>query len=339
MDLILSQFNVDSPLPTFFEMRAQEELMPVLSGAFRYALTVSAQRVIQLAPMIKYSDEVFTAVWALLDYKFLSAIDSTFSENFYGLKRVVAPPNADIMKDIEDGKLHTYNPLTKRDRVLSTIFSALVPYLKQKLSSVYTDLKEASSASSTPPSKATRAFLKLYPWLHFVLEMTTFVYWLRYLFMWPWWSAFLHSRRVVLRRLEMADQIALQNSRHAPMLERAGHILLWTVVCFRVLEWWNSTEQVRESPDNGTSTSGASGSRKVPPPPRPSQLDDASLATLDDSACPLCKHSITNPTLVAPSGVVYCYPCIHQYVDSHKEDPVTKLPCTLDHLRRIYETT
>ena len=346
MDLILSQFNLDSPLPTFFEMRAQEELMPLLSSGFRYGMTVTAQRLVPLAKVVPWSEEIFAVLWALLDYKFLKAIDSTFSENFYGLKRAVAPPGADIMKDIEKGEVRAYHRLTKRHRILSVLLSVLLPYIRAKLTEHMWRCKEeegtaAESNLSRRRLALRRVYKKVYPYVHFAFEIVTCVYWLRYLFESPWWSPYLHANRILLRRLDRADYVALQSSPHTSLLERTGNFILWTIVCFRVLEWWNSTEAARDDTagdagigGGGATASGLRGS--LPPPPAPSEVASATIST---SECPHCKHSVTNPTLNAATGIVYCYPCIHQYVEHHAEDPVTRSPCTLDHLRRIYETS
>eukprot|EP01061_Rhynchopus_euleeides_P018737 TRINITY_DN30942_c0_g1_i1.p1 TRINITY_DN30942_c0_g1~~TRINITY_DN30942_c0_g1_i1.p1 ORF type:complete len:344 (+),score=89.33 TRINITY_DN30942_c0_g1_i1:396-1427(+) len=342
MDLILSQYNLDSPLPTFFEMRAQEELMPILSSGFRYALTVTAQRVIPLSKVVPYSDELFAVLWGLLDYKFLSAIDSTFSENFYGLKRVVAPRGVDVMKDVEQEGLRSYLRLSKRDHIISVLLSVLIPYIKTRLQDYMTRCKEEQGTSAeeslTPRWRTIRkAFVRVYPWLHFAMESITVVYWIRYLFEAPWWSAGLHSRRIVLRRLERQDYMELQSSPHMALLERTGNVLLWGIVCFRVMEWWNSTEAARQEGGGGGGGDalGDQPSVRVPPPAPPAEVQG-----LDGAAqCPLCRHSVTNPTLNASTGLVYCYPCIHQHVEHYSEDPVTHTLTTLDHLRRIYETS
>ena len=340
MDLILSQYNLDSPLPTFFEMRAQEELMPILSGGFRYALTVLAQRVIPLSKVVPYSDEVFAVLWAGIDYKFLSAIDSTFSENFYGLKRVVAPAGVDVMKDVEEGELRNYLRLSRRDHVISVLSGVLIPYIKTRLFNYMTQCKEEEGTSAennlTPRKKMLRKiFKRVYPYLHFILEMTTSIYWLRYLFEAPWWGPELHARRIVLRRLERVDYMELQNSPHAALLERTGNFLLWGIVLFRVLEWWNSTEANRQEGGSRPEVlGGGSEDTSIPPPPPPTEVDGSST-----SQCPLCRHTVTNPTLNSSTGLVYCYPCIHQHVEHHGEDPITHTASTFDQLRRIYETS
>lgn len=43
----------------------------------------------------------------------------------------------------------------------------------------------------------------------------------------------------------------------------------------------------------------------------------------------------TNETMV-PSGHVFCYPCVFNYVSAHKRCPATASPMGVSQLRRIY---
>ena len=331
MDLILSQFNLDSPLPTFFEMRAQEELMPILGNAFTYGLTVTAQRVPFLVSVVPWSNEIYTTLWAALDWKLLSSIDSTFAENFYGIKRVIAPPRSDVLEDVEAGRLNAYGGLSQRTRLLSLLLVIIVPYIKRKLHAYMSYLREDDNNSDSTAQK--RLFKKIFPIVNFILEGMTLIFWVRYLFSSPWWSFGMMTQRIVLRRLEMQDYQQMQTSPDSVFLNRMKSFILWSIVGFRALEWYNSTgtgsSEVSDVDHQGRSTT-------VPPPPPPASLQSLGLDP-EGETCPICRHPITNPTLNACSGLVYCYPCIHQYVDTHKEDAITKQQCTLDHLRRIYE--
>ena len=50
----------------------------------------------------------------------------------------------------------------------------------------------------------------------------------------------------------------------------------------------------------------------------------------------LCRRVRVNPAAL-PSGFVFCYPCAHRFVDAHARCPVTRLPCGVGSLRRIFE--
>lgn len=100
----------------------------------------------------------------------------------------------------------------------------------------------------------------------------------------------------------------------------------------QLLEWWYSSAEQRLGEQ-----------KALPPPPPPPPLPPVppsagGLALPADAAlCPLCCRRRTNPTLVATSGYVFCYPCIHREVAEQGRCPVTHTPARLEHLRRLYQ--
>eukprot|EP01065_Artemidia_motanka_P006581 TRINITY_DN13223_c0_g1_i1.p2 TRINITY_DN13223_c0_g1~~TRINITY_DN13223_c0_g1_i1.p2 ORF type:complete len:360 (+),score=111.43 TRINITY_DN13223_c0_g1_i1:62-1141(+) len=358
MDVLLGQFNLDSPLPTFFEVRAQEETQPMLKSAFRYALTVTAQRSPRLLAVLPYVDEIFTLIWAAVDARCLALVNSTFGEHFYGMTRVVLGPGGNSPGPQEEGaetpedagfgsarshqsdQLGPFLPLSRRDRLFSVLVSVVVPYLRGRLSQLLQRLKDEGQTEEQarrrwedqyprlgPLIRASRkAFVVGYPWVNAAYEAATFIYWLRYLFESCWWSPWNHSRRILLKRMDYQDYVA--SSQHR-FVEGIRYGLFGLVVVFKLLEWWHSTESLRQQLEEGAG-------RPIPAPPEPEKAVD--LTGLRESQCPQCRQRTTNPTLNAASGHVYCYPCVHQYVEAHGKDPVTQIRSSLDHLRRIYET-
>lgn len=101
----------------------------------------------------------------------------------------------------------------------------------------------------------------------------------------------------------------------------------------QLLEWWyTSAEQRLGDP------------KALPPPPPPPALPAVGVAAggvalPDDVAlCPLCGRRRTNPAMLATSGYVFCYPCIHREVEERGRCPVTHAPAGLDHVRRLYQS-
>ena len=96
----------------------------------------------------------------------------------------------------------------------------------------------------------------------------------------------------------------------------------------QLLEWWYGSAEAK-----------LGGSKALPPPPPPPPLPRApgGAALPDDvTLCPLCRRPRTNPALLATSGYVFCYPCIHREVEDSGRCPVTHAPARLDHVRRLY---
>eukprot|EP01018_Ginkgo_biloba_P021346 Gb_06724 [translate_table: standard] len=73
-----------------------------------------------------------------------------------------------------------------------------------------------------------------------------------------------------------------------------------------------------------------------PPPPPPKVAEEGIPLPLDRTLCPLCSQKRINPTLVAVSGFVFCYPCIHKYISQYKRCPVTLMPATVDQIQRLF---
>ena len=49
------------------------------------------------------------------------------------------------------------------------------------------------------------------------------------------------------------------------------------------------------------------------------------------------RRKCSNPAQVATSGFVFCYPCVFAHVMDHGRCPVSGVPATLDHIRKLYE--
>ncbi|PRP82606.1 hypothetical protein PROFUN_04911 [Planoprotostelium fungivorum] len=92
--MFLSNLNVSDTRPSFFEMIAQQEMMPTLKPALRYIFSTLAARHPTMEWFANHNDEVFTFLLLLLENHHLKHYDASFAEYFYGLKRMrlVPPP-------------------------------------------------------------------------------------------------------------------------------------------------------------------------------------------------------------------------------------------------------
>ncbi|CAH1993461.1 unnamed protein product [Acanthoscelides obtectus] len=103
--------------PSIFEIIAQKSLNDILQPAFRKLAEVLATNFPKrFAWLNNYCEESFVVINWLLQYNYLKNYDSTFSENFYGFKRMCV-----------DGK-----SLSNHHIELSLLFIVLVPYFKRK---------------------------------------------------------------------------------------------------------------------------------------------------------------------------------------------------------------
>lgn len=108
------------------------------------------------------------------------------------------------------------------------------------------------------------------------------------------------------------------------------HVLLKHICHVQLLEWWYTSAEEKL---------GAQQALPPPPPPPPPKPSPNGLQLPDDATlCPICKRKRTNPAMASVSGYVYCYPCIFGSIDQHGCCPVTRLPATVDQIRRLYQS-
>lgn len=231
----------------------------------------------------------------------------------------------------------------------------------------FSDNVEATSTISelqeqnTPPSnqivKKVKAFLAgCYPWIHATHEGLSFTYQLLYLLdATGFYSPALHAMRVHVCRAT-GQELMDASSRNArsrfngservhgtpwlqtfqglllhslyTTLDYAQNGLIAAVFFFKMMEWWyQSAEERLSSPTVYP---------PPPPPPQPKVAENGIPLPADRTVCPLCSRRRTNPTLIAVSGFVFCYPCIFNYVSKYNRCPVTLMPASVDQLRRLF---
>jgi peroxin-12 len=359
MSFIASQYQPSGGggRPSFFEVIAQDRMIPGLKMASRYILTVFAQRYFGILKVLKYHDELFLALQMIVDNHFLDNYDATFSEHLYGLMRVGLVENNQISK------------ITKHQKIISLILSTLVPYLKSRIDTLYQDMTRGevpqrqytlrSSQNSNLDrivSSIKSLFLKIWPYCNAAYEGLFFLYMVLYLFKdAPFFSPLLHLQRIILQRVTTTDAIMQRRDMLIRRLKtiyklrargtlwrvleyvlRIGYtisdystyVLLGIAFLFKFFEWWYASENQLKGQITVV----------IPPPPRPPVKADRGIELPQDiTLCPLCSKTRVNPTLLSVSGHAYCYSCIHQYVSTHHKCPYTRIPATLDHLRRVYE--
>ncbi|KAJ1938126.1 ubiquitin-protein ligase peroxin 12, partial [Linderina macrospora] len=198
---------------------------------------------------------------------------------------------------------------------------------------------------------AKKWFKRYYPHANFAYHMATALYYVAYMFdRTAYNSPWLHLLGLQVRRLTAADYRAMDErgpARSGLAAPANGSIIRYTrnllarmltggldflkvllplsIFFYRFLEWWYRSDfhrKVQQAP--------------VPPPPMPLKphLDGVAVPE-DQTLCPLCLKPRTNPAM-APSGYVFCYPCIHRHVDETGLCPVTLTKAMPAGIRKIY---
>eukprot|EP01087_Luapelamoeba_hula_P022228 TRINITY_DN7916_c0_g1_i1.p1 TRINITY_DN7916_c0_g1~~TRINITY_DN7916_c0_g1_i1.p1 ORF type:complete len:388 (+),score=35.90 TRINITY_DN7916_c0_g1_i1:47-1210(+) len=238
--MFIGNFNTgDAGRAGFLEMIAEHQFMPSFEPAFKYLFTVLSMRYPRLETVVKYHDEIFAGARLLIERHYLQSYDASFSENFYGLKRVQT--TAQVGKN---------RPIVQRDRILSLIFLVVVPYLKSKADQLYlrnsansglrslgllspfsgapivatatgtetttdNDTNNTDTEPEAPPTSLQRlrallkrCFILGYPAFNSVYEGAFFLYQLMYLYDYTrYYTPFLHLQRLEVKRMTMEDMI------------------------------------------------------------------------------------------------------------------------------------
>ena len=400
--------NVDDIYrPSFFELIASDRLIPSLQPAIRHSLLLLSRHLPQPLPglLASHSDELFYALLFLIQRHYLRVYDSTFAENFYGLRRVCAllPPSfqyrtasphtaqlygpQSVILDKQSGAAVgevQLSALSPTARNVTLVFTVALPYLQSKLEARYTELTALQYsdplAPAPPLTPRQRLLVAIYPYLHALLESVRFFYQCRYLFELS--AFFLPSHRwtsQLLRRLSAEDLQKLSPSNALPTtsslaLEQAwsanSHLsllgrlravlsalssrltssakygLLAALLAVKFLDWYNSPSNPLSQSASAYSSSASPFSTRTrplaslpipPPPPVPAASVSGVAVECASSVCGLCGRERTNAAADC-SGWLFCYPCLFAHVSEYGVCPVTRQPCRLEQIRKIYDT-
>ncbi|KAK9916810.1 hypothetical protein WJX75_007322 [Coccomyxa subellipsoidea] len=208
---------------------------------------------------------------------------------------------------------------------------------------------------------ALAAFMRLYPWLHMLQEGLSFSYQLAYLLQAsPYFSPTLHILRQHVERasgqqLVLADRAKRQQRRQEIVgvrssgnfivrlvqegLLRTGYAfsdhtrnaLILAIFGFKLLEWWYTSAEDKLAAEK----------KLTPPPPPPPPMPAPGGMALPSvpSLCPICRQTRTNPAMTTVSGYAFCYPCLFNFISQEGCCPVTRIPATIDSVRRLYQST
>ncbi|KAL9957572.1 hypothetical protein ACROYT_G034491 [Oculina patagonica] len=303
--------------PTIFEIVAEESMASVLRPAVSYALKVLATSNPDRWGWIwRFGDELHLCLDYIVQNYYLKNFGGSISEHFYGLKRVN-----------RKGEFPSFQ------KYLSLIMLVGIPYAKLKLDQLFERVREEyvsgylftnSSRKRSYFLHLKRTFIYVYPFLHFTWETIFLCYHLLYVFRFSGvHSPLLHVIGVSLQRLTRQDILAhsMHNSllsilsgktvaqRMAAIPSSVMQLLtsllangLPVVVFFlKFIDWWYSS-------DNKGAVQSVMQLPVPPPPPQPKPAQHGAQLPPHPAQCPLCKKVRTNPTALASSGYVFCYP-------------------------------
>ncbi|KAM4530340.1 peroxisome assembly protein 12 [Odontesthes bonariensis] len=333
--------------PSIFEVLAQESLMEAVRPALRHAVKVLAEsNPSRFGFLWRSFDELYLLLDLLLENHFLFHCSASFSENFYGLKRVSGGLGLSVRLGLH-----------RKFRWRSLLLLCLVPYLRAKLEATLARQRDEEDFSirlaQTRSQRLYRAAVAAYPYVSSAWQAWIFCQQLLFVFgVTRTHSPLLCLANVRLARLNTRDISDMERKISSPgnpagrsLLQRVWWLMSQAakgmavslstslslgVFLLQFLEWWYSTDN--------QSTVKTLTSLPAPPPPLhllQDHSEDAQLGT-DSRSCPLCRKPRTNATVLSTSGFVFCYRCIFTYVKANRCCPVTRFPTELQHLIKIY---
>uniref|UniRef100_A0A671NC77 Peroxisome assembly protein 12-like n=1 Tax=Sinocyclocheilus anshuiensis TaxID=1608454 RepID=A0A671NC77_9TELE len=162
--------------PSVFEVLAQDSLMSAVKPALLHAVKILAtSNPARYGVLWRRFDEIYAILDVLLQHHFLSRTSASFSENFYGLKRVG-----------EDSTHAAHLGLRRRQHWRSLFLLALLPYLHTKLEKILARQRDEDDFSIRLPQsfmqKLYRAFLAAYPFVCMAWDGWVFCQQLLYVF-------------------------------------------------------------------------------------------------------------------------------------------------------------
>ncbi|XP_017259081.1 peroxisome biogenesis protein 12 isoform X1 [Daucus carota subsp. sativus] len=213
------------------------------------------------------------------------------------------------------------------------------------------------SARATMAKRIKKIIGVCYPWIHAGNEGLAFAYQLLYLLdATGFYSPGLHALGVHVCRatgqelMDTSSRISRIRSRERErlrgppwlktlqgtllscsyaVLDYAQTGLIAAVFFFKMMEWWYQSAEERMSAPTVYPP--------PPPPPPPKVAKEGIPLPAEKTICPLCSQKRANPSVISVSGFVFCYTCVFKYVSQYKRCPITLMPATVDHIRRLFQ--
>ncbi|CAH0548690.1 unnamed protein product [Brassicogethes aeneus] len=306
--------------PSIFEIIAQKSLHDTLHPALqRVALFLSSNFPQKFGWLNKYYEETYLALNYVLQYQYLKYYDSSFSENFYGLKRVTL----------------SNSKLSEQNKNLSLAVLVILPYLKRKLEEKIAIYKLESAEGCLRKDFEGR-LKRLILFSHSTFELTwgvlTLLNYLKYM------SNGTDSQLLMLKLIDLKlvrsgeqdvggfwsalfkGQLSLTDVSVGLFKNSVVTALEVTAFFLQFLQTWNSEKSNYKMTDLPV----------VPPPPPDCKSKQYK------GKCPLCLKQWLIPTVLPVSGYIFCFRCILRYLSENQKCPITNLPAKPLDIVRLY---
>ncbi|OUM54966.1 hypothetical protein BVG19_g4431 [[Candida] boidinii] len=173
----LDSRSLDKDVPTLFEVVSSNELEHLISPSIRFILVHYTHKYPKyLIRILNSFDEINLLVRSLIEYNTLKNWNSTFTEKFYGLKRVNdLKLKLDRTKSVTNDKFEKLRRLTRLQIIGSVLDIVGVPYLSSKFDLLYEKIYPKFSMDQLRPFENWKDFIayyfiKIYPVVKFIFK-------------------------------------------------------------------------------------------------------------------------------------------------------------------------
>ncbi|XP_076758183.1 peroxisomal biogenesis factor 12 isoform X2 [Xylocopa sonorina] len=313
--------------PSIFEIIAQESFAATVEPAFKKILSfIVSFNIERYGHILRWEDEAFLIFNTILQRHYSNKYSASFSEAFYGLKRIA----------VIDSKVE--RDLSKEQKKLSLMLIVLFPYIKNKLSRLSNEYKLEQADGYTPKSRWQKLyriciikgysiffmiyeFLVLYNYILYVSGKSTYTSPLLRLLSISLTYAKPEAAITIsdlLRKIKdnsfgISDSIDILQRMMTTGLEFGAFFL-------QFLSWWSEEHYFTNL-------------LALPTPPPPTIPETAKRYK---GICPICCEAFRVHTVLSVSGYAFCYQCILPVIRRDKKCPVTNYPAKEDDLIRLY---
>lgn len=312
--------------PSIFEIIAQESLASTLEPAFKkilsFLVSFNPER---YGHILQWVDEGYLIFNVLLQRYYLRRYSASFSETFYGLKRVT----------VVNSKLQ--EKLSHQQQILSLILVVTFPYLKNKLVQLSLKYKLQEIDGSISRERRQKFFRKCVVRGHIIffiiyetLVLYNYILYVSEKSIYP--SLLLRLLSVTLTYADPQSTLTiaelLRKIKYNSFTIDDGWNIIQRIITgsielgaffLQFLSWWS-----QENYDMNMSL------------PAPSPPKVPNITQQYKGICPLCRKPHRIPTVLMVSGYVFCYQCILSEIRTKKKCPVTHYPVKEDDLIRLY---
>ncbi|KAI5960645.1 PEX12 [Candida pseudojiufengensis] len=195
----LDASQLDSERPTLFELISANQLEALLSPSLRYILVHYASRYPRyLLKLNNHFDEINLILRSFIEWYFLKYWQGSFTENFYGLKRVNQTPlsqgkfNSGKLTQLVPSMIEDRRELTTLQKLISLFEITGVSFISEKINYCYEvwytkyitnqlNTHESLSRKENIKIQIKRKFIEIYPYIQSGYRLANFITTLLYL--------------------------------------------------------------------------------------------------------------------------------------------------------------